>query len=60
MAGGDPPGLISNHRALLIGPYEIRLSGGKLSAQGTKAETYDDNPQVHIFDTKREEWRRER
>lgn len=55
--GGDPPGWISGHRALLIGPNEIRISGGKLSSQGSKGETYEDNPHLHIFDTKGEAWR---
>lgn len=54
---GEPPGWISNHRAVLASPHEIRVWGGKVSTDAGETESYDDNQCTHVFDVTRRAWR---
>jgi hypothetical protein len=55
---GDAPGWLHRHRALLVAPTEIRVSGGQvLTLEGGKQKTTD-NASVHVLDTRRWTWTR--
>lgn len=58
--GGDGPGWISRHRAVLLPSHEIRISGGKVIVREDEAggEAYVDNAAVFLLDLKRRAWRR--
>jgi ankyrin repeat protein len=56
--GGEPPGWISRHRALLVAPREIRVSGGKLARLVDEREEYVENTAVFVLDVERLQWRR--
>jgi len=56
---GEPPGWISRHRAVLAGPHEIRVWGGKIAEEAGETETYDDNHRACVLDVTRRQWRRE-
>lgn len=57
---GEPPGWISEHRALSRGPEEIRVFGGRLVTAGPDGtETYFDNPVSFILKTRKLVWERE-
>jgi ankyrin repeat protein len=56
---GEQPGWISNHRAVLASPHEIRVWGGKISAEAAGKESYEDNPFSSVLDITTSQWRRE-
>lgn len=51
---GDDPGWISAHRARLVGPDTIRVSGGKIET----ADDYVDHALVYELDLRSHAWRR--
>jgi ankyrin repeat protein len=55
---GEPPGWISRHRALLVTPREIQVSGGKLARLVDDTEDYIDNTAVFVLDVERLQWKR--
>lgn len=50
---GDDPGWISRHRARLVGPDTIRVSGGKLHTN----DDYVDHARAYEFDVRSHAWR---
>jgi ankyrin repeat protein len=56
---GEQPGWISNHRAALGSPHEIRVWGGKISQEAGETESYEDNPFSSVLDITTSRWRRE-
>jgi ankyrin repeat protein len=54
---GEPPGWISRHRAELVGANEIRVWGGKVTAESNGKETYEDNSRSAVLDVRRGVWR---
>jgi ankyrin repeat protein len=58
-ADGDGPGWIGRHRADLVAPDEIRVSGGRIARLVDGKETFVDNSDVFVLDIERLRWRRE-
>jgi hypothetical protein len=56
-AGGESPGWIFQHRALRLGPAEIRVWGGKVAAEGDGEEVRGENTRVFVIDVARGLWR---
>jgi len=54
---GTKPGWISQHRADLIGPKEIRVSGGNVVSLAGGDEVKTQNAQAFILDVERRMWR---
>ncbi len=57
---GEAPGWIYDHRAVLVGPSEIRVSGGKVVTSNGAEEAHTDNADAFVLDVRRLLWRRER
>ena len=53
---GENPGWISRHRATLISEHEIRVTGGKVVAQGEDKDAYLDNEMEFVLDIKQLVW----
>jgi ankyrin repeat protein len=56
---GEPPGWISEHRAVLASPHEVRVWGGRISAEAGDTESYEKNHCTFILDVSRCQWHRE-
>jgi hypothetical protein len=59
-ANGDGPGWISRHRAMLVSPAEIHISGGKVAQLVEGQEAYVGKNDSFTLDIERLEWRRQR
>jgi hypothetical protein len=59
-ASGEAPGWIYEHRAVRVGPSEIRVSGGKVVTPNGAEETHTDNANAFVLDVERLLWRRGR
>ncbi len=59
-ATGDGPGWIYEHRAVRLGPSEIRVSGGKVVTSNDDDEPHGENAAIFVLDVERLRWRRER
>jgi hypothetical protein len=59
-ASGEAPGWIYEHRAVRVGPSEIRVSGGKVVTANGAEETHTDNANAFVLDVERLLWRRDR
>lgn len=57
--GGEAPGWIYDHRADLVGPNRIRVSGGKVVTSAGGEETHTENTGAFILDIDRRLWARE-
>jgi ankyrin repeat protein len=57
---GEAPGWIYEHRAVRVGPDEIRVSGGKIVTAGATGEAHTENRDAFLLDLTRLIWRRER
>jgi len=49
-SSGESPGWVSRHRAVIGGPDQIRIFGGKIGEDGT--DLYSDNTRAFILDSK--------
>jgi ankyrin repeat protein len=58
-AVGAPPGWLYGHRAVPIGPREIRVWGGQLVTLDGTREQHEDNTASFVLDTLALQWRRE-
>jgi ankyrin repeat protein len=58
-AVGASPGWLYGHRAVQIGPREIRVWGGKLVTLDGAKEQHEDNTASFVLDTLALQWRRE-
>jgi ankyrin repeat protein len=56
ISSGDPPGWILEHRADLIGPGKIRVTGGKLLTTVAGSEKRSTNSASRVFDTSAKRW----
>jgi hypothetical protein len=56
-AGGEAPGWIYKHRAVLLAPHEIRITGGEIATGGADREMHSRNERTFILDTERLIWR---
>ena len=55
---GAPPGWVSEHRAVLEGPDQIRIFGGQIiTADADGREIYSDNTTSFVLHTKNLVWR---
>jgi ankyrin repeat protein len=59
-ASGEWPGWIYGHRAVRVGPREIRVSGGTVVTANGAKEVHADNAATFVLDVERLLWRRER
>jgi hypothetical protein len=59
-ASGDAPGWIYKHRAVAVGPSEIRITGGTIVTTNGDDEAHTDNAGAFVLDVERRLWRRER
>ena len=59
-AKGQAPGWISRHRATLIAPREIQVSGGKIARLVDGKEGYVMNEERFVLNVEDLQWRRER
>jgi ankyrin repeat protein len=57
--GGEPPGWIYQHRAVLVGPHEIRVWGGKVITDHGDKETHEQNLASFVLDLSVFRWCRE-
>jgi ankyrin repeat protein len=57
--GGEAPGWIYEHRADLVGPNRIRVSGGKVVRSSGGQEIHAENTGTSILDVDRRLWLRE-
>lgn len=53
---GDAPGWIYEHRAILAGPHEIQITGGKIVTDAGGMETHADNISTFILNTETRVW----
>jgi ankyrin repeat protein len=58
-AEGPSPGWLYEHRAVQIGPREIRVWGGKLVTHDETGEHHADNTGFFVLDVLARQWRRE-
>jgi len=58
-ARSESPGWISKHRAALVAPHQIRISGGKLLGWDGERETDTRNEKAFVLDIERQLWRRD-
>lgn len=56
-AGGDAPGWIYQHRAVLCSAHEIRVTGGKIVSTDGDREVHARNGQSFVLDIERSIWR---
>jgi hypothetical protein len=56
---GEEPGWIYDHRAVRVGPHEIRVSGGKVVTAIGGEEIHTDNAKTFLLDVESLIWRRE-
>jgi hypothetical protein len=56
---GEAPGWIYGHRAVLVAPSEIRVSGGKVVTTNGAEEVHTENARTFVLDIERLLWRRE-
>jgi ankyrin repeat protein len=58
-ATGRAPGWIFSHRAILVGPHEIQISGGKIAREADGREAHEASTDSFVLDVARLRWRRE-
>lgn len=54
---GPAPGWIYRHRATLISPCQIQITGGRIATLRDGEETHDENAQLFVLDVEHMEWR---